>query len=262
MTTIRTQTWCSSQREVQASGDKQDAHRWACKNVEPSLKPPIFLPTIILALLLSACLLGLAGGCGCTCKTIQIDAAASDTLEASNERIAWVLPSNCQWEVRLDETPGGFLAVNNGPEPSIINSFYVQIHWRTKSAGAYQNNRHDYFDDADKETPLQRLGGGVETERTIGHICSSIGGWFGLKESTIMGRTYGAGTYLPPPPPPGYDWLYFTATQEAPEKYMKIGVQSTYSSPAQRDSIRHVVERFVASVHWLTPSGSNTTLDP
>ncbi len=200
-------------------------------------------------------------GCGPTCKTIQINAAASDTLEASNERIAWVLPPNCQWAVNVDIAPGEFSAVNQSLDPKLLDYCAVQVHQRTSSTTAYENNRHDYFDDPKNVMTMSYPRGGIRTMQTISHVCSSIGGWYGIKEGTVKGGEYGPVTWVKPPPT-GYEWLYFHALQESPEKYVTIWVRSIYSSTTQRDSIRQVVERFVASVDWLTPTGANTALDP
>ena len=54
--------------------------------------------------------------------------------------------------------------------------------------------------------------------------------------------------------------MIYRAYQEAPLKTMQVDIQGFYSSEADKDSLRALSERFVASVNWLSAFEPNDFL--
>ena len=160
------------------------------KNSMP-LSTVLFLTTFVV----------LVGGCGPTCRTIQVDTSRADTLSVQKERIAWVLPHEGNWSVHLSEGDNWFTATNIPPD-SIRESgtdiiLSVMIHQREPRRNPYKNNTRDYRKLLHKKWK-PRPGEGVTTITFIGHICSSLGGWYGFEEWKKEGEV---GRPLYPPLP-------------------------------------------------------------
>ena len=104
--------------------------------------------------------------------------------------------------------------------------------------GPYENNMHDYRDDSYFHTDL--LTGERFDVRFDKHICSSIGGWYGVFECDphVEGDSIFVQSYV--------------AKQEVPDRVMTLQIDGRYSNPKEKDELKEEVYRIIASTEWLS----------
>lgn len=195
------------------------------------------LQTPPLLLLGSACAFLFA--CRPQCDLIEVPTSHRDTLRyftgASYQVCSVIMPADGRWSVNPDRSD---FIYHNGNRRGVSNVGF-NIHFRgDPGIGPYENNMHDYRGDSYFHIDL--LTGKRSDVRFDKHICSSIGGWYGVFECDP--QVEGDSIFV----------QSFVAKQEVPDRVMTLTIDGRYSNPKEKDELKDEVYRIIASTEWLS----------
>ncbi len=103
--------------------------------------------------------------------------------------------------------------------------------------GPYEHNTHDYRGES---RSYQEFDGTEITRRYAKHICSPLGGWYGVFEYDA--RVEGDSVFS----------KSFVAFQELPEKLMTVRMNGRFKNKAELEKLRQEAFQAIASIQWLS----------
>lgn len=194
-------------------------------------------PTILVFLISSVCLLT---ACRPQCEVVEVPAGNRDTLRYFNgeedDVSTVIMPTDGDWFVH----PEGAEAVHAEVARRGVNDVHVRYFCRGDrrlSSGPYENNMHDYRG----ETQTLKLDDGLPYEwRFVKHICSPLGGWFGVFEYDAIVEG---------------DSIYrqdYWAKQEVSDRIMEVQIYGRFGTKDEQKKLRQEAFRIIASLDWLT----------
>ncbi len=197
------------------------------------LKMKSVIRTTELILLWSVC--AMLSMCRPQCRLVESPAQLTDTLDVDDEIYALSLPEREHWE--LDPDGVASIIVKNTISGIDLVAFYITDRIEPGN-GPYENNEHDYRGDSYFHT--DPLTGERSDVRFVRHICSSIGGWYGVFECDpfLQGDTVFV--------------QCFVAKQEAPDRIMAMEVWGRFNTTDEQKALRKEVYQFIASTEWLS----------
>lgn len=189
-------------------------------------------PTILL------CVVVLLTACRPQCDVIEVPRGHLDTLRSNrgsgSEMCTIILPADGDWFIQSQVLDYVF---SSNDRRGLIG---VQVTFNCRGDmkfGPYEHNMHDYRGES---RSYQELDGTVITRRFARHICSPLGGWYGVFEYDA--RAEGDSVFL----------KSFVAVQELPEKLMTVAVNGRFRSKEEQEKFRQEAFQAIASIQWLS----------